>query len=129
MLCQALQQASGTWAWKDTHEKLNEVSNTYMKIAGLKGSRPGQIGITEGCDCVPIAIPANFFCGSLIEHHLESVTRRKAKRVVRYVDLTPVVFPSEDGFGYTRDVCVGCWTELNGGDRSIQKEQTQRRKR
>ena len=41
-------------------------------------------------------------------------------------------FPSEDGFGDTRDVCAECWTVLNDGDRSIRsmkKEQSQRRKR
>ena len=41
-------------------------------------------------------------------------------------------FPSEDGCGYTRDVCAECWRVLNDGDRSIRstkKEQTQRRKR
>ena len=47
------------------------------------------------------------------------------------MDLVPVVLPSEDGFGCTRDVSVEWWTVLNGGDRSsrsTQKEQTQRRK-
>ena len=43
-----------------------------------------------------------------------------------------MVFPSEDGFGCTKDVCAECWTVLNVGDRSnrsMKKEQTQRRQR
>ena len=28
----------------------------------------------------------------------------------RYADLVPVLFPSEDGFVYTRDVCAEGWT-------------------
>ena len=50
----------------------------------------------------------------------------------RFVDLVPVVFPLEDGSGYTSDVFAECWTVFNDGDRSnrsMKKEQTQRRKR
>ena len=30
----------------------------------------------------------------------------------------PVLFPSEDGHGYTRDVCAEGWAELHGGNSS-----------
>ena len=42
------------------------------------------------------------------------------------------VLPSEDGFGYTQDICAECWTERNGGDRptrSMKKEHAEAQKR
>ena len=44
----------------------------------------------------------------------QSLTCGNKDQARRYVDLVPVVFPSEDGFGHTRDVCAECWTVLNG---------------
>ena len=32
--------------------------------------------------------------------------------------VVPVVFPKDNGFGCTKDVCGECWTELDGGARS-----------
>ena len=53
------------------------------------------------------------------------LTYDKQDQGFRSVDLVPIVLPSKDGFGYTRDVCAECWTVRNGGDRSV----PQRRKR
>ena len=50
----------------------------------------------------------------------------------RHVDQVPLVFPTHDGFGRTRDASAEYWTFLNAGDRSIRsvkKGQTSRRKR
>ena len=34
---------------------------------------------------------------------------------VGYLDLAPAVYLSEDGSGFTTDLCADCWTELEGG--------------
>ena len=39
----------------------------------------------------------------------------------RCLDLVPGDFPFEDGYGYTRDVCADCWTELYGGRSPVRK--------
>ena len=59
-------------------------------------------------------------------HRCQSLPCDRSDQGPCYVDIVRVVFPSEDGFGCTRDVCAEC-----GGDRSsrsMKKEQTQRRK-
>ena len=43
-------------------------------------------------------------------YRCQGLTRDRQDQGHRHVDLVPVVFPSEDGFGYTRDVCAECWT-------------------
>ena len=61
-------------------------------------------------------------------YRCQSMTCHRRHQGCRHVDLVSGVFPSEDEFGYTRDVCAEYLTELNGGDRSIRslkKEQTQ----
>ena len=50
---------------------------------------------------------------------VESLTCGSKDQARHHVDLLPLVFPSEDGFLCTRDVCAECWTVLNGGDRSF----------
>ena len=59
------------------------------------------------------------------------LTRATQNQGLRYLDLVPVVFHSEDGGGYVGDVSAACWTELNDGGQLgiLEMEQSQRRKR
>ena len=55
----------------------------------------------------------------MLLHRWQSLTRDRKDQARRYVDLVSVVFPSEDRFGNTRDVCAESWIVLKGGDSSI----------
>ena len=47
-------------------------------------------------------------------YRCQSMTCDRKDHVRRYVNLMPVVYPSQDRFGYTRAVCAEYWTDLNG---------------
>ena len=95
----------------------------HKRAAAVCRSTTGLLEEGVLCDAAPED-------GKLL-YRCQSLTCDGKDQSPRDVDLMPLVFPSEDGSGCTRDVCAERWTVLNVEDssvRSMKKEQAQRRK-